>query len=467
MSRVATKLAVTFCLLLSVFLQVHASSCGIAVVTVNVKQIRGKCIAEVGVSVALNALFTDPLDDVAVGGQYRHEGGVFRANIISPGTSRTISGNRYSDVFPVNPFGGVGYVSISYIRAYSNNVPGQFCVGQVPEFPVLLSSTCTERSFKKRASMFQSFGDDVVLVLDATGSMEAEIRFLTRSITSVLDALNARSAAWRMGIVIYRGPLVQMYLDFTDSTVAIFRAIKRLDAIDGRNQELVYSGVKTAFDMNWGLLARRVVIVVGDTIGKDPESLGGLSLGQISALADQYSYDPDNAPTFRALSFGNTTVSQMDTARQIIVPVQNIFRVHCVSTSDDPTVVSFFVNLAARTGGNAVTSSPRRIGTALIGLLNSAVPAINFVPCSTGVLRPVLFASCSGMVNTVFVKNMNACIVSAQYTDLMNDITMNVNLSPGVAVLFSTFDTTIDVLFKWNDPPRRRPRAKRYTFTNC
>ena len=140
--------------------------------------------------------------------------------------------------------------------------------------PDALSSTEGEGSpFRRYVEDLRARGLDVVIVLDATGSMQRFIDRARDTLDEIIADLAVVVPTLRLGIVAYRDTgdeWVTRTLDLSADRYRIHDFLYRLEASGGRRvgadfEEAVEVGLEVACDgSSWRPEARRVVLLVGD-----------------------------------------------------------------------------------------------------------------------------------------------------------------------------------------------------------
>lgn len=136
---------------------------------------------------------------------------------------------------------------------------------------------------------------DVAFVVDTTGSMGDDIAAAQASINHVTDALFGVAKSARVTLVDYKdvGDAYQARVDapFTADRAAFAAAVNGLSASGGGDTpESVYSGLMTAFGLDWRPGALKLAIVIGDAPAKNPEPVTNYTLDQV--LKTAFELDP-------------------------------------------------------------------------------------------------------------------------------------------------------------------------------
>lgn len=457
------------CICLSLFVpRVDASVCGTADLTVTVRSVNRQCIAEVSLAVQLNDAYTDILQDIVVGGRYTHRQGVFKENLVSPGDRPRFSSalRSYTDVWNVVPYRGFANVDIMYMRAYALN-NGQFCVGSIPTLEVFVGTDCASAVYRTSSTLLTSYGDDIVFVIDASGSMAFEHRRLRRFMPKIMRFIAAKSADYRVAIVTYTGQTISTLLSFTANRRAAINAVNSLQAINGEGTEKVYSALRMAMQLPFRPRAYETIILIGDGQPQDPERPSKIKFRNIVNDTNFYVINPDSPPMIHMLQSGEmSSASRIFDTGNIVVPVRNRFALNTMNTGDD-TVEPIFSGLARRTGGRYFRSDPRLFPRDLLGLLDDILMSQKYQVCTVGVKEPAVFVRCGTTVNEVWVSNTNTCKVKTQWEDLNTGVVQNPTINPGNTKLYDTVDSIVYLNFRWYDPAANFWGIHTYTFPNC
>jgi predicted esterase len=169
---------------------------------------------------------------------------------------------------------------------------------------------------------------DLAFAIDTTGSMGGIIGQVRDNIQALARSIASTSSNYRFALVDYKdfGDVYQARVDlpFSTDVGAFSTAASALQASGGGDYpESMYSGIMTALGLSWRPGVRKVVLVIGDAPGKDPEPGTGYTLAQVRD---------------RALA---------------VDPAQ----VYAVSVSSDPAVADFMRAVADATGGQ-LTDAP-------------------------------------------------------------------------------------------------------------
>ncbi len=134
---------------------------------------------------------------------------------------------------------------------------------------------------------------DLAFVIDSTGSMDDSIAGVIKSAKEMAQALQASGENYRVALVDYKDTnqgdpyAARVDTPFINDLSKIFSGLSALKADGGGdNPEAVYSGVMTAVTkLSWRSGVRKVIIVMGDAPGKDPEPLTGYTHASVENAA--------------------------------------------------------------------------------------------------------------------------------------------------------------------------------------
>lgn len=151
---------------------------------------------------------------------------------------------------------------------------------------------------------------DVAFAIDTTGSMGGYIDQVRAAAVALFGKLKSGGADARVGLVDYKDAEYDPYdaqvdLPFTADANAFSTALNGLSAQGGGDTpEYVLSGIQKAIDgLSWRNGAKKIIVVLGDASGKDPEPVGGLT----SAKVLQAAYNLDPAQVYPVVLSGDAT----------------------------------------------------------------------------------------------------------------------------------------------------------------
>lgn len=131
---------------------------------------------------------------------------------------------------------------------------------------------------------------DVVLVIDATGSMNFSIAEVQENLVPMLRDILTEFEAYRVGITMFRDyneEYLTRALPFTDNLDVVQRNINALRAVGGRDiPEAVYEGIYAGLHHYDWQAESRLIILVGDA-PPHPRARGGATKETVFALAEE------------------------------------------------------------------------------------------------------------------------------------------------------------------------------------
>lgn len=181
-------------------------------------------------------------------------------------------------------------------------------------------------------------GFDVAFVIDTTGSMGDEIDSAKAAAIDIADKIFGLSDTSRVALVQYRDhgdPFVaNVETNFTRDSTVFSNEVSALFASGGGDfPEAVLSGVMTALnELSWADGALKVIVLMGDAPGKDPEPITGYTTSQVMQRALEI--DPVN--------------------------------VYPLAVSSDSSTLAFFQQLADGSDGKVFTLNGQPAGEALL-----------------------------------------------------------------------------------------------------
>jgi len=172
-----------------------------------------------------------------------------------------------------NPYGSGSDPAKSLIRNILGRGSGAYGGGGLGRKGDLIYGT--GRSFGAYIGDLRGRGLDVVLVLDATDSMNPYIKQAKVRLSEVLNVLEALVPGARVGIVAYKdygddyGPSACKALPITTDANAVRRFLEGVVAGGGGDEpEPIHEALKIASDakaMGWNMQRKKVIILVGDS----------------------------------------------------------------------------------------------------------------------------------------------------------------------------------------------------------
>lgn len=173
-------------------------------------------------------------------------------------------------------------------------------------------------------------GVDVMVVFDTTGSMDPHIEDARRDALRIADYFTGQPNG-RIGLVQFRDHgdafVARLEVPLTTDGNAFSEGLNRLSAFGGGDTaEAQYSGIMTALnETDWRFGATKLLVVITDAPGKDPEPVSGFTRAQVSK---------------RALEIDPVGISGLD-----------------VCDCGDASASEFLAPLAADTGGSVLAAS--------------------------------------------------------------------------------------------------------------
>lgn len=196
---------------------------------------------------------------------------------------------------------------------------------------------------------------DVAFVVDTTGSMFDDIAAAQDAISQLTGAIFGLAPSARVSLVDYKdeGDAYQAQVDspFTADRDAFADAVSALFADGGGDTpESVYSGLMTAFDLNWRDGALKLAILIGDAPAKDPEPVTDFTLEQVLQTAFELDPvvinpivvgdDPEAMASFQELAEGsNGQVFAAADATEVVAAIEDAieaFSLAPVAAADGP-----------------------------------------------------------------------------------------------------------------------------------
>ncbi|MGN1195210.1 MAG: VWA domain-containing protein [Acutalibacteraceae bacterium] len=192
--------------------------------------------------------------------------------------------------------------------------------------------------------------NDIVFVIDSTGSMESEITFLQNNLFKYINTLDLGEKPYKIALIDYKdfpsrdGSEADDYpykvlVNLTNDSDKIQEGFNKLSASGGGDdKETVYSALINGLnEISWTSGSKRTVILLGDAAPLDPEPNTGYTLSKVTSSLNS----------------------------------KNI-KVHTISISDSE--ISEFASIASSTGGKSLNGSTTvRLGVAVANLISSIV----------------------------------------------------------------------------------------------
>ena len=288
-------------------------------------------------------------------------------------TSPTITENTYSYVWDVTTGNGIVQVGVPVLQAFTSTA---ICYVVFPTETIVISSAPRPVvTFPKQNLQFQ-VGDDVVWVIDSTGSMKDNIEDVRQDLNRILDFLDAVSKSYRVAIVQYNDPnagiQASIVLPFSSDVPDIRAAIAGLGTRGGGDTpEHVYTGIFIALFLPWRPGARRTVIVLGDAPAKDPEPGTGLTRMQTVELANSINVSVNPDPVVRRTI---RMERQRGCPKTIQVPYKGLNPLFMIPIGDGSAPIDSFKALAKGTGGKVFRAKTASgVSKAIIKAIRSSI----------------------------------------------------------------------------------------------
>lgn len=189
---------------------------------------------------------------------------------------------------------------------------------------------------------------DIVMAIDATGSMLDDITAVKNNMTSLVGRLDSSGADWRISIVTYKDLPPQgdagdyaarLEMGFTSSASEATGGIAGISVSGGGDiPETVLSGLNLALAQPFRADAKKVVLLMGDAPPHDPEQHSGLTSAAVIAAAGRG---------------GPAEVARSARAATAVGGVA----IYPVLISASPELVGAFLPFAEGTGGKLFTST--------------------------------------------------------------------------------------------------------------
>lgn len=215
---------------------------------------------------------------------------------------------------------------------------------------ILFSAVLLLCALSVSAFAASSVPNDIVFVIDSTGSMDSEITFLQNNLFKYINTLNLSEKPYKIALIDYKDfpsrpdsdaddyPY-QVLVNLSNDSDRIQEGFNKLEAVGGGDEkETVYSALMDGLnEIRWTSGSKRTVILLGDAAPLDPEPYTGYTL--------------------------NTVKNSLNS--------KNI-KLHAISISDSE--ISEFASLASATGGKSLNgSSTVRLGVAVANLLSTII----------------------------------------------------------------------------------------------
>lgn len=355
----------------------------------------------------------------------------------TPGTDPVLdaAANTYNDEWVVNTGNGAVQVGVPVLQAFT---PTQFCFAEIPAGAIRVSNVPeTSVALPAQELNFQ-VGDDLVLIIDSTGSMGDDIENVKKETNKIVDEVARTSKSYRVAIVHYNDPDAGVVLPFSSSTTAIKAAISGLTATGGGDfPEHVYSGINTALLLPWRSGAARISITMGDAPPKDPEPGTGLTQAKIEELANAIAVIVNTDPILPGRFLH--VLRQGGPKKTLRVPYKGLNPLSMVPIGRSAATNASFTKLAEGTGGAVFPAATAAgVSTAIIKAIKTATKPL--IP----VQKLVVSSYCWRVFTShrITISNVNTINVPFTWTAVAFGRTTT---GKGVAIKSST--TTVDISF--------------------
>lgn len=293
------------------------------------------------------------LKDVQATGLFMSDGLEESSFLQTPGMKNKFDTKKrtFKDTWTIRAPHGVVKVEFPIIRAFGST---RFCEGSI--LGHLNSSSELPHSHTFRGRLKRQVGDDVVFLLDTTGSMGPHLNSMALGVRRLLGSIFANSLSARVAVAWYNDPGVKVALPFSTSRSAVQASFYSIFAEGGGDyEEVVYAGVRMALNLEWRRAVRRTILIVGDGPPQDPERLTRLSEKATLRLANSLPRSLVNASDFPG------------TAR---IPFKGVTRIQVVAIGEIIETNMKLGKLATGTGGGLYVS---RTGSNLMKKLTKAI----------------------------------------------------------------------------------------------
>ena len=121
---------------------------------------------------------------------------------------------------------------------------------------------------KRKVRNLQASGLDVVVLLDATGSMDSEIEAAKNHVGLMIATLQALGIEFRLGVVAFRDRGEDYIVKSESLTSRLYKSVDFLDSLSaaggGDTPEAVLDAFQAAIKMRFSRKAEKILILVGD-----------------------------------------------------------------------------------------------------------------------------------------------------------------------------------------------------------
>lgn len=180
---------------------------------------------------------------------------------------------------------GLSSGSLDEMKGVSTLPDGQGTVYRLGSYFQAIHESATLYVFYDDPEMpeFNVSAADVVFVIDSTASMTEEISAVKTNVSALADALSAAIDDYRMAVVDYKDVgdehpyMSSVKVPFTQDIDSFKDGVNGITLTGGRTTaECMYSGLMTAIgDLEWRSGTRKLIFLIGDEPGLDPEPVTG------------------------------------------------------------------------------------------------------------------------------------------------------------------------------------------------
>ena len=257
---------------------------------------------------------------------------------------------------------------------------------------------------------------DLIFLVDTTGSMWDDIDYVKASAANIVDELDGYD--YRAAVVDYRDFPVSPYggtgdypyndvLGFTNNKSQIIAAINSLTlGYGGDWEESVFSGVMHSLKATtlggWRTGATKVIIVMGDAPGHDPEPFTNYTMESVIASAKKAGID---LITSAADNFAVGSGDADDTTETEIISSTDGegVRIFSVVIGGYAETLTFFTTLSEGTGGKVFTAET---ASEVPGAIKAAIGSIfdSIITASVDINPKVINLKSKGRDVTVYIQ---------------------------------------------------------------
>ncbi len=121
---------------------------------------------------------------------------------------------------------------------------------------------------RQKVQRLQESGLEMVVLLDATGSMDAEIESAKQQIVTLIASLQAMGIDFRLGVVAFRDKGEEYVTKKLPLTRQVYKAVNFMDGLKamggGDEPEAVLAAINDGTHMRFAQSAEKIIILVGD-----------------------------------------------------------------------------------------------------------------------------------------------------------------------------------------------------------